>query len=173
MGEEEVLDLERRRMVYQFIKSHPGLHMRGLEKRLGISLGDLRYHLDYLEKKELITSRSDGYRKTYFSTRDVYLQDRDLLALLRQRGPRKLILHLMLTQNASFDELRQVLGVSKSTLSFHLRKLTDKGIVKVLRREGKNAYYVEDKENVAELLITYKGSFLDEAVDRVLQVWLP
>ncbi len=173
MGEEEVLDLERRRMVFQFVRSHPGLHMRGLEKQLDISLGDLRYHLDYLEKKGFITSRSDGYRKTYFSARDVYLQDRDILALLRQKGPRRLILHLMLVKEAPFDDLRQVLGVSKSTLSFHLKKLTQKRVVEVRTRETRNFYYLGDKERVAELLITYKGSFLDAAVDRVLEVWLP
>jgi predicted transcriptional regulator len=173
MEEEEALDLERRRMVFQFIRKHPGLHMRALEKRLGISLGDLRYHLDYLERKGFITSRSDGYRKTYFSARDVYLQDRDLLALLRQRGPRSIILHLMVNEEASFDELREALGVSKSTLSFHLKKLTERGLVKVRKREGKNAYHIENRENIAELLITYKGSFLDAAVDRVLEVWFP
>lgn len=172
MEEEEVLDLERRRMVYQFIRSHPGLHLRAMEKRLPISLGALRYHLDYLGKRNFITNRDDGYRKTYFSARDVYLQDRDLLALLRQRVPRRMILHLMLTTEATFEELRQVIGVSKSTLSFHLRKLTGKGVVAVRRHEGKNIYLVEDREHIAGLLITYRGSFVDAAVDRTLAVWL-
>lgn len=172
MEEEEVLNLERRRRVYQFIRSHPGLHLRALEKRLDISLGDLRYHLDYLEKKRMITSRSDGYRKTYFSARDVYLQDRDTLALLRQEAPRRIILHLLMSENSTFEELREVLGVSKSTLSFHLKKLTSKGLVVTTRDEVRNIYSLPDKEGVAGLLITYKDSFLDAAVDRVLDVWL-
>ncbi len=173
MEEEEVLSLERRRTVYQFIRSHPGLHMRALERRLGISLGDLRYHLDYLEKRKLITSRSDGYRKTYFSARDVYLRDRDLLALLRQRTPRRIILHLMLTQSVTFESLCEALRVSKSTLSFHMRKLTDRGVVYVRKEERRNLYSLRDREMVAKLLIAYKRTFLDDAVDRVLEVWFP
>lgn len=174
MEEEEALNLERRRRIYQFVRAHPGLHLRALEKELAdISLGDLRYHLDYLEKRGLLTSASDGYRKTYFSARDVFLQDRAVLALLRQRGPRRLILHLMLEDEAAFEDLQAVLGVSKSTLSYHLKKLTDARLVRVRREEGKNAYRLEDKENVAQLLISYQSSFLDRAVDRVLDVWMP
>lgn len=172
MEEEEALNLERRRRIYHFVRSHPGLHLRALEKRLGIALGDLRYHLDYLEKKRLIGSRSDGYRKTFFSARDVFLQDRDVLALLRQRAPRRIILHLMLRESSTFEELRGELGVSKSTLSFHLKKLTAKGLVKTSRLEGRNVYKLPNKETLAELLITYRESFLDAAVDRALDVWL-
>ncbi len=172
MEGEEALALERRRRIYQFIRSHPGLHLRALEKRLGIALGDLRYHLEYLEKKGLVGSRTDGYRKTFFSAKDVSLPDRDVLALLRQRAPRRIVLHLMLRESSTFEELREELGVSKSTLSFHLGKLTSKGLVKSARREGRNVYDLPDKEAVAELLITYRESFLDAAVDRVLDVWL-
>ncbi len=172
MDEEEALNLERRRRIYQFIRSNPGLHLRALGKQLGIALGDLRYNLDYLEKRQLISSRSDGYRKTFFSVKDVFPRDRDVLALLRQRTPRRIVLHLMLRENSTFEELRGVLGVSKSTLSFHLRKLTGKGLVKTSRLNGRNLYGLPDKEAVAELLITYKESFLDAAVDRALDIWL-
>lgn len=174
MEDDEALNLERRRRIYHFVRTHPGLHLRALEDRLeDISLGDLRYHLDYLEKRDLVTSTSDGYRRTYFSARDVFLQDRTLLALLRQKSPRRIVLHLLTREEASFDDLREVLGVSKSTLSFHLKKLTEKNLVRVRKEEGKNAYFLEDKENVAELLIAYRSSFVDQAVDRVLEAWLP
>ncbi len=172
MEEEEVLGLERRRAVYQFIRSHPGFHMRALEKRLNISLGDLRYHLDYLERKKLITSRSDGYRKTYFSVRDVRLQDRDMLALLRQRTPRKIVLHLLRKRMAGFEDLCDALKVSKSTLSFHMKKLTDSGMIQVRKEERRSQYSLGREEDVARLLITYKKTFFDEAVDRALEVWL-
>lgn len=170
--EGEVFSLERRRRIYQFIRSHPGFHLRALERRLPISLGDLRYHLDYLEKRGLITTKDDGFRKTYFSSRDVYLLDRDVLALLRQRLPRRVILHLLLVPSATFEELRAPLDVSKSTLSFHLKKLTKRKVVHARRVEGRNEYFVEDRERVATLLITYKSSFMDTAVDRTLEVWL-
>lgn len=172
MDEEEALTLETRRRVFQFIRAHPGLHLRALERRLGIALGNLRYHLDYLERENFVTSRSDGYRKTYFSARDVYLLDRDRLALLRQRVPRRIILHLVLTPTSSFEDLRDLVGVSKSTLSFHLKKLTETGVVTVRRREGRNEYFLEEPKRVVELLITYQSSFLDSAIDRTLEVWL-
>lgn len=173
MDEEEVLSLERRRRVYHAVRAHPGLHLRALERELDISLGDLRYHLEYLEKRGLVTSASDGYRRTYFSARDVYLGDRAVLALLRQRAPRTIILHLMLHEASTFEAIRQALGVSKSTLSFHLGKLTARGLLTTQRVEGRNAYRLVNREEVANLLVTYRQSFLDAAIDRVLEVWFP
>ncbi len=170
--DEEVLGLERRRKVYQLIRSHPGLHMRELERRLPISLGDLRYHLDYLEREGLISSKSDGFRKAYFSVRGFSVLDRDLLALLRQRSPRRIILHLLAHGEAASEDLQQAVALSRSTISFHLRKLTDAGLVRVRREEGRHYYRLVDEDRTAHVLITYRESFLDAAVDRVLDAWL-
>ncbi len=159
-------------MVFQFIRSHPGLHLRELERRLPISLGDLRYHVDYLEREGLISSKSDGYRKAYFSVRDVSVLDRDLLALLRQRSPRRIVLHLLAHHEAGSEDLREAVGLSRSTLSFHLGKLTAAGLVDVRRVEGRHLYRLADPERTARVLIAYRGSFLDAAVDRVLDAWL-
>jgi predicted transcriptional regulator len=166
-------ELEKRRMIYRHIVRHPGLHLRELERRLNVSLGDLRYHLDRMEKAGHITTQFDGYRKTYFATRGFFVQDKAVLALLRQGSPRSLILHLMGRSVAPFEELRKVLGVSKSTLSFHLKKLRRAGVVVTVRREGRTLYGLANKDRVAQLLITYKDSFVDAAVDRVVAAWLP
>ncbi len=170
--DKDILGLERRRRVYQLIRSHPGLHLRELERRLPISLGDLRYHVDYLEKEGLISSRSDGYRKAYFSARDVSVLDWNLLALARQRRPRRIILHLLAHGEATSEELQEAVNLSRSTLSFHLQKLVKARLVRVRREEGRNLYRLEDEERTARVLITYRESFLDAAVDRVLDVWL-
>lgn len=170
--DEEILGLERRRRVYQLIRSHPGLHLRELERRLPISLGDLRYHVDYLEREGLVSSKSDGYRKAYFSVRDVSVLDRGLLALLRQRSPRRIVLHLLAGGEATAEDLQAAVGLSRSTLSFHLRKLREAGLVRVRREEGRHLHRLEDEERTARVLLTYRDSFLDTAVDRVLDAWL-
>lgn len=170
--DDEVLGLENRRRVFQLIRSHPGLHLRELERRLPISLGDLRYHVDYLERKGLVNSKSDGYRKTYFSVRDVSVVDRGLLSLLRQKSPRRIILHLLAHDEADAEALGAAVDLSRSTLSFHLKKLREAGLVETRKVEGRHRYRLADPEQTARVLITYKDSFLDTAVDRVLDVWL-
>lgn len=173
MEPDEYLGLEKRRRVYQEIVAHPGLHLRELERRLGLGLGDLRFHLDFLERKGLIRSRTDGYRKTYVEARDLTIPDAAILALLRQSAPRAIVLFLMEHGPSLFDEVRAHLNVSKSTLSFHMRKLVDAFVVLADRREARNVYRVAERERVARMIIAYRTSFLDEAIDRVARAWMP
>ena len=166
------LELKKRRVLYQHILQNPGLHLRALERDMKMGLGDLRYHLEFLEKEGLIMTASDGYRKSYFPGKREFSGYKALLGLLRQSKPRMILLLLLNAEEAGFDDLRRKVGVSKSTLSFHLKKLEEAKILVVREMGQRKVYNLPDKDNVAELLITYRPSFLDAAVDRALEAWL-
>src|SRR5689334_4177853 len=40
--------LSRRGMVYEYVRAHPGAHVRGIANDLGFATGDLQYHLSWL-----------------------------------------------------------------------------------------------------------------------------
>lgn len=163
----------RRRALFQIIEETPGIHLRELERRLGFGLGDLRHHLDALEGGGLISSRDDGYRKTFFPVRGFPYPDARLLALLRQEVPRRILLLLLEHREREFQELRDALKVSKSTLSFHLKKVTDADLVTASRVEGRMRCRLADPRHVADVLLRFKDSFLDAAIDRVVRAWIP
>jgi predicted transcriptional regulator len=168
----KALELKKRRVLYQHILRNPGLHLRALERDMRMGLGDLRHHLDFLEREGLIMTATDGYRKTYFPGKKEFSGDKALLGLLRQSKPRAILLILLNAESSGFDHLRRKVGVSKSTLSFHMKKLEEAGIVAVQEDRQRKTYTLPDKNKVAELLITYRPSFLDAAVDRALEAWL-
>jgi len=168
----KALELGKRRVLYQHILNNPGLHLRALERDMRMGLGDLRHHLDFLEREGLIITATDGYRKTYFPSKKEFPGDRTLLALLRQSKPRAILLILLNRESSGFGYIRLRVGVSKSTLSFHMKKLEEAGIVAVSEVGQKKTYALPDKRKVAELLITYRPSFLDAAVDRAIEAWL-
>jgi len=168
----KALELSKRRVLYQHILSNPGLHLRALGRHLRMGLGDLRYHLEYLEREGLVTTASDGYRKAYFPGRDQFSGDKRMLGILRQSRPRKMLLVMLNRENTGFDELRKRIGVSKSTLSFHLKKLKEAGVISVEADAQRRTYRLCDKNKIAALLITYRRSFLDSAVDRAVEAWL-
>ncbi len=168
----KALELKKRRVLYQHILRNPGLHLRALERDMRMGLGDLRHHLDFLEREGLILTATDGYRKTYFPGKKEFSGDKALLGLLRQSKPRAILLLLLNAESGGFDYLRKKVGVSKSTLSFHMKKLEEAGIVAVQEDRQRKTYSLPDKDKVAELLITYRPSFLDAAVDRALEAWL-
>jgi len=168
----KALELGKRRVLYQYILLNPGLHLRALARDMRLGLGDLRHHLESLESEGLITTATDGYRKTYFPGRKEFGGDKEVLCLLRQSKPRAILLLLMNSSELGFEKLRAHVGVSKSTLSFHLKKLEAAGVLKVEEDSQRKTYSLPDKKKVAELLITYRPSFVDAAVDRALEAWL-
>ncbi len=171
MNMSEPLDLENRRTIYSFVEKNPGVYMREIQRGLGMSTGVLEYHLAYLVKKGLLSVYQDGRKKRYYSTRKISAPDKRILAILRQRICRSILIYCISREGASFSELVNSLGVSKSTLSFHISKMLKAG---VLLEEGgaEKRYLVSDPEKVSDLIITYKESFLDDLVDRFVESFI-
>jgi len=169
--DEDVLELENRRRIYQLVSKFPGMYLREIEKQLGLAMGVLEYNLSYLEKKSILTVEREGNRKRYFVGDDISFGDKTTIGILRQEIPRRIVLHLMLNPKASFQDVLAQFTISKSTLSFHMKKLTEASIVEG-EKEGRSTFYhVVDVDNTARVILTYKASFLDSVVDRFAEVW--
>jgi len=168
----DALELETRRRIYAEVSRFPGTYLRELQRALGLQPGQLEYHLDVLVKAGLLSAQEEGGRKRYFVAAEVSHPDKAVIGLLRQRAVRRILLEILVRPGARFQEILAAVGGAKSTLSFHLRKVTDTGLVLAERAGRERAYRVADEERVAQLLITHRASFLDEAVDRFAEVWL-
>ncbi len=168
--EDKILNLEARRRIYEAIKEFPGIHMRELQRRTGIALGTLRYQVRFLEKHGLIVEKKEGRMVTYYPAkgREVDARDKRYLAILRQELPRLIVLHLLMHPYSTHGEMKGHFNVSPSTLSYHLKRLVDSG---VLSRDGRGRYFVKDEERVAKVLIAYRQSFLDAMVDAFVRFW--
>ncbi len=168
----EPLELENRRRIYSFVEKNPGVYMREIQRGLGMSTGVLEYHLAYLVRKGLLSVYQDGRKKRYYSIRKVSAPDKRLLAILRQRICRWILIFCIEKRGASFSELAKSLGISKSTLSFHTSKMLRAGILREMEDAGEKKYVVDNPEKVSELIITYKESFLDDLVDRFVESFM-
>ncbi|MGC9554999.1 MAG: winged helix-turn-helix transcriptional regulator [Thermoplasmatota archaeon] len=171
MIKEDSLALETRRDIYTTIVRYPGLHERELARKLDMSLSTLDYHLHYMEKRDLVVSRKDGRYTRYFATRTVGREDKRVIALLRQKTPRDIALHLLLHPEAVHKDLARAVGKSPSTVSFHLKKMIDAGMVEPISLGRETAYRITDEEQVVNNLITYQETFVDDAVDRFVDTW--
>ena len=169
--EEEILELENRRRIYQLVSKYPGMYLREIEKNLGLSIGVLEYHLSYLEKKDILSVEREGHRKRYFIREDVSYGDKATISILRQQTPRRVVIYLMLNPGSSFQEILAQFSMSKSTLSFHMKKITAAEIITSEKRGRETVYTVRDQENIARVILTYKASFLDSVVDHFAEIW--
>lgn len=171
MTTEAGLELESRRRIFDYIASHPGVHLRKMERDLSLSTGMLSYHLDVLERRGVLRSEVQENRRCYFPAKAFRQDQRRALALLRQRVPRRILLELLLNGPRTFAELQAQAGVSPSTLSYHLKKLSVASLVLRGRRERESVLEVKDRELVADLLVTAGASLEDDAVERFVDLW--
>ena len=57
---ESIIELKTRHLIYQIISKYPGMHLRGIIKKSKLSEGTVRYHLQYLKRKDLIKTDSEA-----------------------------------------------------------------------------------------------------------------
>ncbi len=167
----EGLELESRRRIYDYLLQNPGVHLRRIGQALGMSTGMLSYHLMYLERAGMLKSESDGHRKRYFIARAFMEAQRRIMGLLRQDVPRRIVVDILLHGERTFAELQAAAGVSKSTLSYHLQKMTQRELLVRYRRERESVFAIKDMEEVSKLLVSNRQSFHDDAVDRFADLW--
>lgn len=165
--EDDPLALNRRRLIYRQISQNPGTYLREMESALGLSVGDLQYHLGQLERAGLVTSHDDGRRKGYFAASEVQYFDRPVISVIRMRTPRRIIMHLLIHPDSTFRDILAGFNFTKGALSFHMKRLVTSGIVSRSKREAEQVYRVAEPERIGRLLVTYRESFADDMLDGI------
>jgi predicted transcriptional regulator len=170
MLKEAILENARRRDVFEFVKANPGLHLRELQRRLGLPLTSLEYHLNYMVRKNVLYRERDG-RFTRFYAMLLDEKDMEVIAVLRQRRLREIVLIILGKDGAKFQELQGILGLPSSTLFYYLKYLLDNNVI-TRDQVGSETFYNVKDGRVAKALIAYKPSFLDRLVDKALYAFM-
>ena len=95
ISRENILKFETRRKIYNYILENPGLHLREIARKTNISLSVLRYHINYLKKNELVIVKNDQGYTRYYVKQKVGIRDKEILNLLRQDIPLRIVLLLL------------------------------------------------------------------------------
>ena len=167
---EEALELDARRKIYEHILSTPGTHLRGVHRAVRLPFGQVLYHLNYLEKLELVVVKKDGKFSRYFVKNLLGRKEKDAISVLRHEVPRTVAILLLFRREMSHKQMLEHVPVSPSTLSFHLAKMVDAEVVAREARGRESIYRLVDEALVTKTPIRHRASFQDAAVDRVCDV---
>lgn len=163
--------LSNRRRIYQLIFDNPGTYLREIQKVLNLEVGVLQHHLNAMSADGLLRVEDDGYRKRYFISGMMTDRERSLLALIRLKTPRRVVIHLLRNGSATPNELCNALHITKGAVSFQVTRLVAKGIL-CEHAEGRcKAYTLSDPGCAARLLIVYRRTFVDSLVDAFVESW--
>lgn len=170
-NDKKILELETRKKIYLVIKEFAGSHFREIQRKSELAVGSVQHHLHSLVKSGLIREVKKGNNIVYFP-REFESGNTILLGLLRQESIRKIILFVMTNKGCNHEQIVKYVNLSPSTISWHLKKLQQEGIVKA-DKQGRKTFYklMCDEKEIVNLLITYQESFVDILVDRVVEMW--
>ncbi|MBN1861443.1 MAG: winged helix-turn-helix transcriptional regulator [Candidatus Thermoplasmatota archaeon] len=153
---EDVLELETRRKIYDIIGKNPGLHLSKIADMLQMRISHVEYHVNYLEKHDIITvEKSTGYKRVYVKG-TIGIQDKRYLSVLRQKTLLQIILFLLKSDTVQHKDILENVPVSPSTLSYHLKKLVKHDIIEVQRYGENKGYRLKNREEIVTWLIQYK-----------------
>ena len=171
MFKDEILENARRRKIYKVILENPGLHIRQLQRIVGIPLTSLQHHLNYMSRRNIVLEeKSEHYTRYYSKLLDS--EDKKILLLLRQKTARQIVMMILVNKKAKYRSIVQASGLPSSTISFHLKQLLDNQVVERTKIGYENIYTLKDEDKITKVLVAYQPSFLDKMVDKWTSTWL-
>jgi predicted transcriptional regulator len=157
----EVLDT--RAILLKSIEQNPGIRYRELLRTTGLVNGVLSYHLSALEKSDVIKVDRQPRTTRYYP---VTVSDKEysILKFVRQKPVRQIMLFLIERDICTFSEIVDHVRKAPSTVSLHLRRLREGGLISIRYGEYQ-LYSLTNRDIVCEVLTKYNVSFTDRVVD--------
>lgn len=154
--------------ILKIIIHNPGIRYKELTRKTGFVNGVLTYHLKILEQIGCINKFNHSNITRYYSI-NIPSQDLKVLSHLRVPSEKDIILFILDHDFCTFNEIVEYSRKAPSTISWHLKRLCQDGIVAVHSGEY-NLYRITDKRLISLTLDKYKESFADKVVNNLLYI---
>ena len=132
----------RRTRIFEFIRTHPGSHLREIKRELNLAMGVIQYHLYGLERDQEIISRRRGLHKRFYTTHVFGERQLDILDTLSQETERGILLFLIQNPNATQRSFR-ICEISPASTNWHMRRLSETGLVEAKHDRMNVRYFLE------------------------------
>jgi len=163
MMEQAVRIIDTRTILLRSIEESPGIRYRELLRTTGLVKGVLSYHLAALEKSDVIkVDRKPGTTRYYPVT--ISEKESDILKYVRHKPARQIMLFMLEHDPCTFNQIVDDIRKAPSTVSLHLRRLREGGVITVRYGEYQ-LYSLTNKDIIFDVLAKYKASFTDKVVD--------
>jgi DNA-binding transcriptional ArsR family regulator len=159
------------------IVQNPGIRYRELLRKTDSSNGVLSYHLAHLERSEHIrVDRKKGVTRYY--PIHLSLQVSKIIGHIKHPTSRQLLSFLVHNGPCRLDELVQLTNKAPSTLSWHIKRLLESGVIErkhcvssTSNRTFKSkSYDVTNKSLVLDVILNCKESFVDHVINNYSEI---
>ncbi|WP_455391937.1 MarR family transcriptional regulator [[Eubacterium] cellulosolvens] len=170
VGGEEGLEHRSRKLIYNYISTHPGVSFGGLRNFFDMNESTLKYHLHYLERANKISSRREGRRRCYFGTHTIRSEHivQPTMALDDLTRAQKQILAMIRNKpGITKHELIQRTKLNRKTVSYNLEKFLDQKMIWKVKNSEEIGYEYITKDKLRseiynQLLLKLLSDEIDE-----------
>ena len=160
--------MSSRERILALVAAQPGLHLRELPRRLGVSLRSVRYHLETMADEHLVTSHRSGRFERWFAAGAFSAEDRALISALRVRGQRTILACLRREGPMRFGSLQKATALSSATLVRDLERLSAGRLVEIA---ADRANRLQDPRASVMRLALYRQRFPDLLADAAYEIF--
>lgn len=161
-----------RETIFGFVRAHPAVHVRELERQLGLSNKLAIHHLQRLEEEGRVARvEHDGYTRfldTQTASR-LAPEDLDVLCIARRPPALRALVHLVTQGESPQNHITRTVGLAKSSVTYHLRLMERAGIVHARSEGRERRYRLAEPARVRELLRRFPP--LPGELDAFSQMW--
>jgi len=160
--------------LLRYIHDNPGCHLRRVKRALRISMGNVQYQLEKLEKMGKITSTKRGLYKYYFPAGLFKEGEKEILEVLTHEIARKILMFIIERKSPTQIDIVNSVRISARSASWHVGRLIDLDIIREFR-DGKYKRYQlheNDPKYIITLLRNYYPNVWDKWSIRVVELFL-
>lgn len=165
---EQAVEVDTKTILVRHIEENPGIRYRELLRMTDLVNGVLTYHLAALEKAGAVKVGRQA-RMTRYYPANIPDSESAVLKFVRHDPIRQIVLFMLDHDLCTFNEIVGHTKKAPSTVSSHLKRLKEAGIVSVRYGEYQ-LYRLAEKDLVAEVLSKYRASFADRVVDNYAEM---
>ncbi len=164
------LENQIRKMIYTHIVEYPGVSFSKLKRFYDLNDGTLRYHLNYLERAEKITSKLEAGKLHYYPYARSVIDSNStkINPKSHELTPHQELILNVIKQNPGINQTELITKTSlkRHILTYSISQLIDLGMVKKNNHERHVCYeYIPDELLQYEMLKMLTIRFLNNEID--------
>jgi predicted transcriptional regulator len=123
--EDNVLNTEVRKSLYEYIDTYPGSHLREIARELDLKPSNAAWHLRKLEQTNLVRSRTIGGKKVFYLVEGGAEARKEAIAesILKNGNAKKIMQYLVDHPGKHLLEIAHALKLNHHTVKWHIKKM--------------------------------------------------
>jgi predicted transcriptional regulator len=158
-------------IILKRIERNPGIRYRELLRLTSLTNGGLQYHLKILERSHKVkVDRHDGRRTRYYPL-DIPTSESRILGCVRNNVARQIVFFILEHDLCTFGEIVEHSNKAQSTVSWHLKRLAEAGIISVNYGHEYQLYSTVNNNLVKNVLCKYNETFRDKIANAYYEIF--